>query len=648
MVDSGRKNISENNYYDSENKYWLTREIADEVENRLELKYISTSEDGKLYVYQYGIWTKRGESKVRKEVLDITNELIRKTDRNQIQEILETRNEVYREDFQHKRNLIPFKNGVYDVKKDEFRDFKPEDNLTFKFNVPYKDGYSLKELRDNKVNDFLKTIQDTDEKIKKLKEAAGLAMLPEYPIDKALLLQGKGGNGKNMYVKILRRIIGDGYHKINSKQLVTDKFAKKELEDTFALFLDEFGKIADVDQIKTFIGSDEMRVRPFHGEGYMVEKKFFPIFAANELPKPPEQNAAFFRRWEVIDFPYQFTDDPEDEHKDKVSKDKLKEKYMNEEALSLFASECINHLRDFLDQGGFTEGYSAEETREIWNNKASPVYSFFNKFVEQGSLPEQGSKDKADKIAKKDMKELVNSYSDMFEGRKYRTHDITNAINGSADLEKGKDGKIELEDGKHTNAYTGLKVSLPNYRDYQESDKLYRFTIQNLGLLSKYTDEDVLTYTTTTRIEVTAAEFKAMKYLKSLQGKSCSRVKLTTALKLSEKELKNIIESEYIYESQNRKDQLGNPYLVLNEEKFSEALENCEALTGDIESVDCIGLWLERQIESWSKHTEKKIPHLVEKGVEQGFGENAMKNIIDRYVEEDKLIKTEPDKVSAN
>jgi phage/plasmid-associated DNA primase len=67
------------------------------------------------------------------------------------------------------------------------------------------------------------------------------------------------------------------------------------------------------------------------------------IFSANQIPKSPEDTDAFFRRWEIINFPNQFL-----QNADK----KIMKKLTISEELSGFLNFAINGLKRLLLQEG--------------------------------------------------------------------------------------------------------------------------------------------------------------------------------------------------------------------------------------------------------------------------------------------------------
>jgi len=635
MVSTGR-NQKPPEFYD-EDSGWLLREIADEIENRESFKYISSDDTDQLYVFQDGIWVEKGRSKVRQHCMDVTNELIRKQNLNQVERIIKTRNEVYKDEFTYPKDKIPFRNGVYDLSEDEFRDFKKEDNFTFKFEVDY-----VEDPDNDKVDEFLHTIQDTEEKIRKLKEGAGLAMLPDHPIDKAIVCYGQGSNGKNMYIKIIQKMLGDAAHKIDSKQLTGDKFAAGELEDKTFVFFDEFGSINDPDKLKTLIGDDKMRVRPFNGQGYLTDQRVFPVFAANEMPKAPEQTPGFFRRWEIVDFPFRFTSSSDDDFKDKVPQKELEQEYMNQNALNAFASRCVEHLKNVLEQEDFTNGHSSSITKKVWNQKSSPVYSFINNFISQGQLPSESMSGTADYISKKKLLDMVNDYVDMLNGTPVRSHELKSAMQSSPELELGNEGRVQNDDGTEERAYSGVILTLPSFHDPQGSHDLYKFSKRHLN---KFDDTESISSAQMLVILETELELEACRYLESCNEDTSSMLEVIKALDLSENQIGKILDCEYVGVDSSSGSVGRFPNLVFNREAFNEAVKDSDELVGEVGKLKRPQKWLSDQVSSWSSETQKEIDEVLDKAVAEGFSREVMEEAINKKLDESELFEPQPGEV---
>lgn len=655
MVNPGKKKKEDLDVWDTSRDKWDLRRIAEIIEEEKSFKFISDDDTDQLFVFEDGIWKEKGESVIRRKALELSNNLLRSRNIGQIKTIIKSRNEIYIDEdgFEAKDYVVPFKNGVYDVKEQEFREFRKDDNFTFKHNVEYiEDKQEYAEQQDieleeyeEKTNEFLWNLQDTERKVQILKESAALALLSNYPIDEAPILYGSGSNGKNMFVEVLSQMTEAG-HSINLDQMTDDKFAKKELENKTYVFFDEMANVNDPNQVKQFIGNEEMRVRPMRDTGYMTKQRAFPVLAANEIPKAPEQTDGFFRRFQIVDFPYQFTSQDNDGKKDKKSRGKLKEEYMNQHALNLFASEVVKYLPEVIEQEGFTESYSTDATRQQWNIKSSPVYSFLDQFVEQGDLPEYGSKTNSDKIEKSVLLEMANEYIEGVNGTKLRQHELTKAIHNNPDLELGSDGRIELNSGSRVRAYTGVKLVLPKSHEAQAHSDLVELTSvislkywQHIDNAASYQAAQGLGVAECTEVSQT------VKYLESLNKDQINLLELVAQLKFNESQVQKVLDSPLISTLEKDSEKIDFPQIEIDQEAFDKAVKEAGYLSHKTDKVKTLNDWIRDYFDSFSKSTIRKIGEVVQDGVEIGFDESDIEEKIESLKDDGYIYSPQPGKV---
>lgn len=657
MVNPGKSRKQELSVWDNDKESWDLREIADKIESRHEFKYISDDDTDQLFVYEEGIWKEKGESIVRKECMNLTNELLRSNNIGQVKRIIKTRNEIYidEEGMETKDYIVPFQNGVYDIKKEEFRDFEPEDNLKWKNDIFYIDDKEKAQKildfdldnAEGKIDEFLNTIVDTERKKQILRESIGLALMTNYPIDEAPILHGKGSNGKNMFVELVKKMSGN-WHSINLNEATDDKFAKASLEGCGFVFFDEVGHIKDPEQLKSYTGDEDMNVRRMQTEPEMGKQTAIPLMATNELPTPPEQNDGWFRRFPIVDFPYKFTDpNKNDGHKDKRPRSEIEEEYFNEAAISLFATQLMDQMTDVLKNEGFTSSYSTDVKRHRWNMKSSIVYTFLDLYVEQGELPDQSTNTQADTVRKDKLLEMCNDFIEMANETKIRSHELTQAIKHNPDLETGTDQRVKLNDGTETRAYSGLRMVVPSFQDYQGLDQLEGS--QN-RLLLKHSDmfrvERLQQLIQALEIAESEVVAKTLQMLKTTDSDSINLMTLIRELKLSQSDVDEILSSNYINKSGKITDGFSLPEISIDEDTFDKAIKESDMVIEDMGELKRPKDWLIEKRSSWSHDTRLEVQELVEKGENIGFSEKEIEEGIDSLLSDGMLHEPEPGVVS--
>lgn len=656
MVETGRTKKQDLDVWDSDKESWDLRAIANQIEQEESFKFISDDDTDQLFVYEDGIWKEKGESVIRRKCLELTNNLLKNRNETQVKRIIKTRNEIYMDEqgFETKDYLVPFTNGVYDVREQEFRDFRKDDNFTFKHEVYYVEDKEVYEKMmgidiedyEGKAEKFLWTLQDTERKVKILKEAAGLSLLSNYPVDEAPILFGQGSNGKNMYVELIKQMVG-AWHSINLDEMTEDKFAKKELENCTFVFFDELGNVKDPNKVKQFIGNEEMRVRPMRDTGYMAKQRAFPVLAANEIPKAPEQTDGFFRRFQIVDFPYQFTSKENDGNKDKQAREDIEKEYMNEHTLNLFATEVVKMLPDVIEKEGFTESQATEVTRQNWNTKSAPVYSFLDQYVEQGDLPEHGSKAIADKIRKDKLLEMANEYIKAAKGTKIRQHELTRSIENNPDLEIGKDGRISTADGKDRRAYTGIKLTLPEYHETQgKSDLLESRDLISLKYWQQFSDADSYQAAQGLVIAESDAVAKTIKYLEYVNKDRVSLLDLVAEFKFSQKQLEEVTNSELLSTFDKNDLDYSLPQIEIDQEAFKQAVKEHGGLSMDSGDLKPVSRWVSEKIRDLTNNQQVLIDdYFIEPGVQKGYSEDKIEDTVNKNLERGNLYEPDPGKV---
>lgn len=659
MVESGR----EKEYHDGEK--WLVREIANEIENRHKFKCVENGENRTLYCYHGGVWKPNGETVVESEALSITNELLRPGNINQVVRIIKNRNRVQKENFQMQDYIIPFENGVYDLKENRFKDHDPGFNLKYMHPICYVEEFSEPQLKtfrmnhdpnldddakkipidkESRSNEFLDSLVNTERKLSILKETIGLALMTNYPIQEAPILYGKGKNGKNMYVKMLKEMSGR-WHSLDLSEFTDDQFAKAEMQGSSFVFFDELGHIKDPNKLKSFIGEEDMRIREMQSLGYMGKQRAIPIMAGNDIPTPPEQTKGFFRRFCIIDFPHTFTNE-DDQHKDQIPKKEIQERYFNKYDLSLLATQIVKELKPVLDQEGFTESYSSEQKRQIWNLKSSTVYTFLNLFVEQGDLPDKNPNKACDSIVKSDLLELCNSFVNELNGTKVRQHELTQAIENNPDLEKGKDVRKEGKDGKEHRAYSGLKTVIPQFQHIQGLDDLE--AAHNSVLLQHSEKFEVLSaeqYIRTLEVSETKIEAKVIKFIRESNSSSLSLLRIVKGLKLSESDIQDIYDSDYLNVEGKIAEGFAAPKITIDSEALDSAIEDSDKLVEDMEGLKRPNDWLHSELDSWSSQTVVDKQELIDKALEKGFNEKSIEETIKQFERDGILYNPDPGKL---
>ena len=201
---------------------------------------------------------------------------------------------------------IAFKNGLFNVYKQELEPFDKGFILTNKIDFDYNEN-AYSEIADN----TLKDLSCENEKIRMLlEELIGYTLYRRNYFKKAFILIGDKNNGKSTFLDLLSFVLGN--ENISSLSL-------KELNDRFKTSL-LFHKLANIgDDIDDDLIYDSSTFKKIvSGDRIVVERKneqpfeFTPyaklIFSANDLPKIKDKTGAVISRLILIPFNADFTE----------------------------------------------------------------------------------------------------------------------------------------------------------------------------------------------------------------------------------------------------------------------------------------------------------------------------------------------------
>jgi putative DNA primase/helicase len=202
-------------------------------------------------------------------------------------------------------------------------------------------------------------------------EVIGYLMMSGNPLQRLFLLSGSGGNGKGVFLNVVRALLGKpNMSAVPLQEFSDSQFATAEL----------FGKLAnvcgDIDatfiqntgRIKELSGDDEMKGERKFGHPFYFRFWGKAIFSANAIPGASDSSRGWLRRWEVIEFPYTPTNpDPN-----------LSKRVTTEEELAGIAVKAVDALRQMMRTRTFSTGESSEKSHQEFAEKANRVIRWIN------------------------------------------------------------------------------------------------------------------------------------------------------------------------------------------------------------------------------------------------------------------------------
>lgn len=227
--------------------------------------------------------------------------------------------------------LINCKNGVFDLKKGEFRKHKAEDFFAQSTNFCYcSDGdfdpeVITKDVRCKRFEQFIDEVTEGDkEKAKYLQYALGYSILGKASEECLFLVYGKTTrNGKSTLLNAILHALGD-YATTTTLDLICKSSGVKDLNAASPMLAnlkgkrlvvmsetEEHGKL-DESKVKTLTGGEEISCRKLYGEPFSYLPQFTMWVTCNDLPAAYDNALFESGRLKVIEFSKHFTEKEQD------------------------------------------------------------------------------------------------------------------------------------------------------------------------------------------------------------------------------------------------------------------------------------------------------------------------------------------------
>lgn len=337
-------------------------------------------EDNPLFYDKNGMWWKWNFNEYKYEIvdeIDILNSILEKLDIDTVNskartEIINSLKQIGRKNIPKdiKNTWIQFKDVIVDINTGKKFTASPEYFVTNP--IPY----SLHNNNFEETPTMDKIFEEWvgKEHVKTLYEIIAYCLLPYYPIHRLFCFIGSGMNGKSCFLGLLRKFIGkNNCTSTELDTLITSRFEISRLHKKLVCLMGEtnFSEIEKTSIIKKLTGGDLIgyeykNKNPFEECNYAKI-----IIATNNLPTTTDKTIGFYRRWCIIDFPNQFSEEKE-----------ILDEIPEEEYESL-ALKCCSFLKDLLKKRKFYNEGGVEERIEKYEAKSDFLQKFLDEFIQE-------------------------------------------------------------------------------------------------------------------------------------------------------------------------------------------------------------------------------------------------------------------------
>lgn len=327
----------------------------------------TVSDTDQIYHYNHGVYLNDGE-KVLKALIEAEFGSI--TSESLVRDVIgKVRRRTYtdRTQFNNKK-VLNIKNGLLDLDNLKILPHTPDYISTAQLDVHYNP-----EAEAPRIKKFILDVIKPED-ILLIEEILGWLLWPDYHVHKAIMLLGKGRNGKGTLLRLITAFIGkENVSSVTLQDLTGDRFSMSDLFGKMANIGGDLPSrdLSDTAKFRNLTGGDfcrgqEKYLKPFD---FMNTAKM--LFSANELPNTPDDTFAFFSRWIIIDFLKVFdlqkgTADPE-----------LDSKLQTSEELSGLLNIALRGLARLKANGWrFSYDKTVEDVEIMYKRNANPVYAF--------------------------------------------------------------------------------------------------------------------------------------------------------------------------------------------------------------------------------------------------------------------------------
>ena len=224
-------------------------------------------------------------------------------------------------------------------------------------------------------------IKSAREKIRFLKQYVGAVVFGKaHETQKAVFLKGPGGGGKSVFISVIEELVGRDNLAHVSPQDMAERFLSIQLKNKILNTVADVPKeeLLDTGLLKQVLGGDAFSAEAKYKDATEVVYKGGTLFSCNDLPVTKDDSDGFFRRFVLVDFPFNFTKQPE-----KIDYNLKQRLIDNLDAIALWA---IDGFKDFIDNGIQTPS-EAGELEKVWRMDNNSVLAWAENYrVDEGQI----------------------------------------------------------------------------------------------------------------------------------------------------------------------------------------------------------------------------------------------------------------------
>lgn len=348
-----------------------------------EYHFATVDDTGEMLVYheESGVFERGAERDVEQELQRGLGRHYSQHEKREVLGHIRARTYEDRDDFnagQFDEPLICVGNGVVNVETMELYEHSPDYLFTRAVPWDYEPDAECPHLES-----FMDDITRREADKLTMYEMVGHALHPEYVTKHSMILFGPGDNGKSLFYRFVRELLG-GRRNISAvplQKISDNRFAAETIIGKFANVAPDMDakRVSDLGDWKTLTGGDPYFVEPKGEQGYEAVNTATMMFGCNEPPVLPERGKKVETRLVPVELPYVFEENPDPDNaleKQAVPEHELVDPIETEEEMSAFLVKALEGLQRLLDNRDVSLPESPKERLEYYEKHSDPIKRF--------------------------------------------------------------------------------------------------------------------------------------------------------------------------------------------------------------------------------------------------------------------------------
>jgi len=364
-------------FFDDEGKKFIPAKLSTALQRFY--PFVTIVETNEIYVYheKTGLYEEDGDKFIKMQVKKALRDKYLPWRSNAVVDDVRTCTYMRHKEFYDKPlHFIPFENGIFDISKHPWGliPYNEKYYFTSKLPVTYDP-----EATSPKFNKYLEEVLPNTFERDRLQEHVGYLLYPRNNFEVNALLTGPADSGKSTFLKLLQALLGDeNYVNITLQDLEIDKFALANLHQKYACVYADLQKITLETSgfIRAISSGDKISAQHKHKRRFDFVPRVKLWFSANEPPTTYDTSDAFFKRWDIFEFPNRFPLGHPNRNNFLINE------LTTPEELSGILNWALEGLKRLLSNGFFSGMSSIDVRREMWLFKANSLYRFVKTCVE--------------------------------------------------------------------------------------------------------------------------------------------------------------------------------------------------------------------------------------------------------------------------